>query len=77
MFLLKPIGIAFSESCASNQIFVMMCQVNDMDLKGITREEAVLLLLSLQDQIQLMVHHRRDEYDHVVSGQRGDSFHIK
>ncbi|XP_073994050.1 zonula occludens-like protein polychaetoid isoform X3 [Rhodnius prolixus] len=52
-------------------------KVNDMDLKGITREEAVLLLLSLQDQIQLMVHHRRDEYDHVVSGQRGDSFHIK
>ncbi|KAK9497309.1 hypothetical protein O3M35_004651 [Rhynocoris fuscipes] len=52
-------------------------KVNDMDLKGITREEAVLLLLSLQDQIQLLVHHRRDEYDHVVTTQRGDSFHIK
>lgn len=48
-----------------------------MDLKGITREEAVLLLLSLQDQIQLVVQHRRDEYDHVMSSQRGDSFHIK
>nr|XP_024216154.1 tight junction protein ZO-1-like isoform X2 [Halyomorpha halys] len=52
-------------------------KVNDMDLKGITREEAVLLLLSLQDQIQLVVQHRRDEYDHVMSSQRGDSFHIK
>jgi len=52
-------------------------KVNDMDLKGVTREEAVLLLLSLQDQIQLVVQHRRDEYEHVVSNQRGDSFHIK
>ena len=48
-----------------------------MDLKGVTREEAVLLLLSLQDQIQLIVQHRRDEYEHVVANQRGDSFHIK
>ncbi|XP_024082403.1 tight junction protein ZO-1-like [Cimex lectularius] len=52
-------------------------KVNDMDLKGITREEAVLLLLSLQDQIQLIVQHRREEYEHVVANQRGDSFHIK
>ncbi|KAF6216855.1 hypothetical protein GE061_001205 [Apolygus lucorum] len=52
-------------------------KVNDMDLKGVTREEAVLLLLSLQDQIQLIVQHRREEYEHVVGNQRGDSFHIK
>ncbi|KAL1129730.1 hypothetical protein AAG570_012674 [Ranatra chinensis] len=52
-------------------------KVNDMDLKGVTREEAVLLLLSLQDQIQLIVQHRRDEYEHVFASQRGDSFHIK
>ncbi|BES91017.1 Tight junction protein [Nesidiocoris tenuis] len=52
-------------------------KVNDMDLKGVTREEAVLLLLSLQDQIQLIVQHCREEYDHVVGTQRGDSFHIK
>lgn len=52
-------------------------QVNDMDMKGITREEAVLFLLSLQDQIHLIVQNRRDEYEHVVATQRGDSFHIK
>ncbi|KAI5747103.1 hypothetical protein M8J77_011004 [Diaphorina citri] len=52
-------------------------KVNDMDMKGITREEAVLFLLSLQDQIHLIVQNRRDEYEHVVASQRGDSFHIK
>ncbi|XP_026679827.1 tight junction protein ZO-3-like [Diaphorina citri] len=51
-------------------------KVNDMDMKGITREEAVLFLLSLQDQIHLIVQNRRDEYEHVVASQRGDSFHI-
>lgn len=48
-----------------------------MDMKGVTREEAVLFLLSLQDQIDLIVQHRKDEYDSIVAGQRGDSFHIK
>lgn len=52
-------------------------KVNDMDMKGITREEAVLFLLSLQDQINLIAHYRRDEYDQIVSLQRGDSFYIK
>jgi len=48
-----------------------------MDMKGVTREEAVLFLLSLQDQINLIAHYRRDEYDQIVSLQRGDSFYIK
>ncbi|XP_054258978.1 tight junction protein ZO-1-like isoform X4 [Macrosteles quadrilineatus] len=52
-------------------------KVNDMDMKGVTREEAVLFLLSLQDQIHLIVQHRRDEYEQIVASQRGDSFHIK
>ncbi|KAE8744350.1 hypothetical protein FOCC_FOCC009073 [Frankliniella occidentalis] len=52
-------------------------KVNDMDMKGVTREEAVLFLLSLQDQIDLIVQHRKEEYDTIVAGQRGDSFHIK
>lgn len=46
-------------------------------MKGVTREEAVLFLLSLQDQIHLIVQHRRDEYEQIVASQRGDSFHIK
>lgn len=52
-------------------------KVNDMDMTGVTREEAVLFLLSLQEQIDLIVQHCKDEYDSVVSSQRGDSFHIK
>ena len=52
-------------------------QVNDMDMKSVTREEAVLFLLSLQDQINLIAQYRRDEYDQIVSLQRGDSFYIK
>lgn len=54
-----------------------MLQVNDMDMKGVTREEAVLFLLSLQDQIDLIVQHRMDEYEQVVQSQRGDSFYVK
>lgn len=57
--------------------FYYYFQVNDMDMKGVTREEAVLFLLSLQDQIHLIVQHRRDEYEQIVASQRGDSFHIK
>ncbi|XP_044582473.1 tight junction protein ZO-1 isoform X1 [Cotesia glomerata] len=52
-------------------------KVNDMDMKGVTREEAVLFLLSLQEQIDLIVQHRRQEYDQIVNSGRGDSFHIK
>ena len=48
-----------------------------MDMKGVTREEAVLFLLSLQDQIDLIVQHRMDEYEQVVQSQRGDSFYVK
>lgn len=46
-------------------------------MKGVTREEAVLFLLSLQDQIDLIVQYRKDEYEQIVASQRGDSFHIK
>jgi tight junction protein 1 len=52
-------------------------KVNDMDMNGVTREEAVLFLLSLQDRIDLIVQYSKDEYDSVSSQQRGDSFHIK
>nr|XP_036229502.1 uncharacterized protein LOC106622754 isoform X3 [Bactrocera oleae] len=52
-------------------------KVNDMDMHGVTREEAVLFLLSLQDRIDLIVQFCKDDYDEVVTNQRGDSFHIK
>ncbi|XP_065075804.1 uncharacterized protein pyd isoform X10 [Ochlerotatus camptorhynchus] len=52
-------------------------KVNDMDMNGVTREEAVLYLLSLQDRIDLIVQYCKDEYDNITAQQRGDSFHIK
>jgi len=52
-------------------------KVNETDMRGVTREEAVLFLLSLQDTINLIAQYRRDEYDQIVSLQRGDSFYIK
>ena len=48
-----------------------------MDMANVTREEAVLYLLSLQDQIDLIAQYRKDEYDQIVQLQRGDSFYIK
>ncbi|KAG5672084.1 hypothetical protein PVAND_002240 [Polypedilum vanderplanki] len=54
-----------------------LLKVNDMDMNGVTREEAVLFLLSLQDRIDLIVQYCKDEYENVVQNQRGDSFHIK
>lgn len=52
-------------------------KVNDMDMQGVTREEAVLFLLSLQERIDLIVQYCKEEYDTVVATKRGDSFHIK
>jgi tight junction protein 1 len=52
-------------------------KVNDMDMSGATREEAVLFLLSLQDRIDLIVQYCKEEYDNVIQNQKGDSFHIK
>lgn len=37
-----------------------------MDMTGITREEAVLFLLSLQDRIELIVQYCKEEYDNIV-----------
>ncbi|XP_056639868.1 tight junction protein ZO-1-like isoform X1 [Diorhabda sublineata] len=52
-------------------------KVNDMDMGGVTREEAVLFLLSLQDRIELIVQFCKEEYDSIVASQKGDSFYIK
>jgi len=46
-------------------------------MKGVTREEAVLLLLSLPDQIKLMAQYCPDEFEQIVSHKKGDSFFIK
>lgn len=40
-------------------------------MKGVTREEAVLFLLSLQDQIDLIVQHSPEEYQTISAQSRG------
>lgn len=52
-------------------------KANNTDMRGVTREEAVLFLLSIQDKIDLIVQNRREEYDEIVASQKGDSFYIR
>lgn len=48
-----------------------------MDMAGVTREEAVLYLMSLQNQIDLIVQTRRHDYECILNNQKGDLFYIK
>lgn len=43
-----------------------------MEMKGVTREEAVLFLLSLQEQIDLIVQHSPKEYQAIAAQQKGN-----
>ncbi|KAI1292645.1 Tight junction protein ZO-1 [Halotydeus destructor] len=52
-------------------------RVNNVEFQGMTREEAVLFLLSVQDQVEMIVSFRRDEYEDVVSNHRGDNLYIR
>ncbi|KAJ7394022.1 Tight junction protein ZO-2 [Desmophyllum pertusum] len=49
---------------------------NDIDFKDITREEAVLILLSLGDEVNLLCKYRRKDFD-KISKESGDSFYVK
>lgn len=46
-------------------------------MKGVTREEAVLFLLGLPDQVDLIVQYRKDEFDRVRHAAAGDNFYIR
>ena len=46
-------------------------------MKGVSREEAVMLLLSLQDQVNLVAQYSKSEYDVIMQHQREDSFYIR
>ncbi|KAG8186733.1 hypothetical protein JTE90_009802 [Oedothorax gibbosus] len=52
-------------------------KVNDVDMRGFTKEEAVSLLVNIHDQINLIVQFRKDEYEEVINNQKGDSFYIR
>ena len=53
-----------------------LLKVNETELINMTREEAVLLLLNLQDTITMLVQFRPDEFEGVKQN-NGDSFYIK
>lgn len=46
-------------------------------MKGITREEAVLYLLGLQDHVDLILQYRRDDFDKVKAQNLGDNFYVR
>ncbi|XP_067130585.1 tight junction protein ZO-1-like isoform X2 [Centruroides vittatus] len=52
-------------------------KVNDVDMRGVTREEAVHLLLSIHDDINLIVQYCKEEYEDVTANQKSDSFYIR
>ena len=54
-----------------------LLKVNNVKMKGVTREEAVLYLLSVHNQIDLLVQHCKSEYDEILLNQKGDSFYIR
>ncbi|KAF8789141.1 Tight junction protein ZO-1 like protein [Argiope bruennichi] len=58
-------------------MYAPSARVNDIDMRGFTKEEAVALLVSIQDQINLIVQYRKDEYEDVINSSKGDSFYIR
>ncbi|CAH1790048.1 unnamed protein product [Owenia fusiformis] len=53
-------------------------KVNDVDVKGKTREEAVMMLLRLEEQVHLQVQHIKEDYERLRRhGEAGDSFYIR
>ncbi|CAJ0944549.1 unnamed protein product, partial [Mesorhabditis belari] len=52
-------------------------EVNGRNMRGVTREAAVQLLLALDDRVTLRVEHARAEFEHVRNNQLGDNFYIR
>ncbi|XP_028967947.1 tight junction protein ZO-1 [Galendromus occidentalis] len=55
-----------------------LLKVNQVDMNGVTREDAVMFLLRVQEHICLEVQHCKEEYDDIVANHlHGDSFYVK
>ncbi|XP_050399487.2 tight junction protein ZO-1 isoform X3 [Patella vulgata] len=53
-------------------------KANEREVSGMTREEAVNYLTSLQGEVTLVVQYKKEEYDRIMaSHEAGDSFYIK
>lgn len=59
------------------QVGDKILKANGTDMTDFTREEAVLYLLRIQDRIDLDVQNCKEEYEDIVSNQKGDSFYIR
>uniref|UniRef100_A0A1I7XGY9 PDZ domain-containing protein n=1 Tax=Heterorhabditis bacteriophora TaxID=37862 RepID=A0A1I7XGY9_HETBA len=52
-------------------------EVNSRQMRGVSRESAVQLLLALDDRVTLRLEHARQEFEHVRNNQMGDNFYIR
>ncbi|KAF1769685.1 hypothetical protein GCK72_001502 [Caenorhabditis remanei] len=52
-------------------------EVNGRNMRGVTRESAVQLLLGLDDRVSLKLEHARQDFEHVRANQLGDNFYIR
>ncbi len=53
-------------------------KINGQSIGGLTKEEVMLMLMSLSQQIELTVRYKRDRYDHIAANAgMGDSFFVK
>ncbi|KRX92396.1 Tight junction protein ZO-1 [Trichinella pseudospiralis] len=52
-------------------------RVNNKSMLGVTREEAVLHLLGLQDHVELFLQYKKDEYERIRNQNIGDNFFIR
>ncbi|XP_063437039.1 tight junction protein ZO-1-like isoform X2 [Mytilus trossulus] len=51
---------------------------NNKEIHGLSREEAVTYLTSLEGQVQMQVHYKKEEYDRIMaSKEAGDSFYVR
>eukprot|EP00105_Crassostrea_gigas_P017858 XP_011435800.2 PREDICTED: tight junction protein ZO-1 isoform X2 [Crassostrea gigas] len=53
-------------------------KANDVEIPGMTREDAVTYLTSLEGRVSMVVQYKREEYDRIISShEAGDSFFIR
>nr|XP_022306894.1 uncharacterized protein LOC111113163 isoform X3 [Crassostrea virginica] len=53
-------------------------KANDVEIPGMTREDAVTYLTSLEGRVSMVVQYKREEYDRIISShEAGDSFYIR
>ena len=55
-----------NDFCFYNDVSLRWChQVNNVSMQGKTREEAVLIMLGLHEQVNMMVQYRPEGISHV------------